>query len=137
PGLRRSVAKASQEGRRAVTRYRTLERLPGTTLVSVRPETGRTHQIRVHFAAAGHPILGDRVYGPEGGPAASGAARQMLHARRLGFPHPSTGEPVSAEAPLPEDFAALLERLRSAKKKAPAEPAREKIRKRGIARRER
>ena len=126
PGLKRGIAKPGQEGRRAVTRYRSQERLPGATLVSVRPETGRTHQIRVHFAAAGHPILGDRVYGGEAGAAAS---RQMLHARRLGFPHPATGEPVAAEAPLPEDFAELLEELRAAKKNAPAGPARSKNRK--------
>src|SRR5262249_18315918 len=114
PGLRRGIARPGQEGRRAVTRYRTIERLPGATLVSVRPETGRTPQIRVHFAAAGHPILGDRVYGEESDAAA--APRQMLHARRLGFPHPATGEPIAAEAPLPEDFAELLEELRGAKK---------------------
>ena len=122
PGLRRSVARPGQEGRRAVTRWETVERLAGATLVSVRPETGRTHQIRVHFSAAQHPILGDRVYGPAvvGKPM---AARQMLHARRLGFSHPRTGEPVSAESPLPEDFAAVLSQLR-AKKNAPAKPAR-------------
>jgi len=124
PGLRRSVARPGQEGRRAVTRYRTIERLPGATLVSVRPETGRTHQIRVHFAAAGHPILGDRVYGTE-----EGAPRQMLHARRLGFPDPSTGAEIVAESPLPEDFAAVLARLRDAKKNAPAQPARSRNRK--------
>lgn len=137
PGLRRSVARPGQAGRRAVTRYRALEHLPGATMVSIRPETGRTHQIRVHFAAAGHPILGDRVYGGEETPAARAVPRQMLHARKLGFPHPSTGTPVSAEAPLPADFAALLEGLRAAKKNAPAKPAREKTRKRGEARRER
>ncbi len=128
PGLKRGVARPGQEGRRAVTRYRALERLPEATLVSVRPETGRTHQIRVHFAAAGHPILGDRVYGGEAGAA---AARQMLHARRLGFPHPATGEPVAAEAPLPEDFAEMLESLRTAKKNAPAKPARSRNQKTG------
>jgi 23S rRNA pseudouridine1911/1915/1917 synthase len=134
PGLKRGIARPGQEGRRAVTRYRALERLPGATLVSVRPETGRTHQIRVHFAAAGHPILGDRVYGGEAGDA---AVRQMLHARRLGFPHPSTGEPVAAEAPLPEDFAELLEDLRETKKNAPARPARSTNRRSGKATRER
>jgi 23S rRNA pseudouridine1911/1915/1917 synthase len=134
PGLKRGVARPGQEGRRAVTRYRALERLPGATLVSVRPETGRTHQIRVHFAAAGHPILGDRVYGEEAGDA---APRQMLHARRLGFPHPSTGETVSGEAPLPEDFAELLDDLRASKKNAPARPARSRIRKSGKTTRER
>jgi 23S rRNA pseudouridine1911/1915/1917 synthase len=135
---RRGVARPGEQGKRAVTRYRAIERPAGATLVSVELETGRTHQIRVHFAAAGHPVLGDRVYGgsresrvesresklPE-------PPRQMLHARRLGFPHPRTGKSVRAEAPLPEDFVAVLEDLRRrsriqgrdsgvrAKKKAP------------------
>jgi 23S rRNA pseudouridine1911/1915/1917 synthase len=113
-GLRRTIARAGQEGRRAVTRYRTLERFPAAALVSVRPETGRTHQIRVHFSAGGHPVLGDRVYGN-----AKLAPRQMLHARRLGFPHPRTGEKVSAESPVPEDFEKILSGLRAAKKKRP------------------
>jgi 23S rRNA pseudouridine1911/1915/1917 synthase len=113
-GLRRSVARAGQEGRRAVTRYRTVERFPAAALVSIRPETGRTHQIRVHFSAAGHPVLGDRVYGN-----AKLAPRQMLHARRLGFPHPRTGQTVSAESAVPEDFEKVLAGLRAAKKKRP------------------
>jgi 23S rRNA pseudouridine1911/1915/1917 synthase len=115
PGLRRSVARAGQQGRRAVTRYRTVERLATAALVSIRPETGRTHQIRVHFSAAGHPVVGDRVYGSPAGSAA--APRQMLHARRLGFPHPQTGEPVAAEAPLPADFEKVLASLRARKKR--------------------
>ena len=118
PGLRRSVAGRGETGRRAVTRYRTLERFPGAALVAIRPETGRTHQIRVHFSAGGHPVLGDRVYGTEGGAAAQ-APRQMLHARALGFPHPRTGEPVSAASPLPDDFERVLAALRAAKKKRP------------------
>jgi 23S rRNA pseudouridine1911/1915/1917 synthase len=117
-GLRRSVARPGETGRRAVTHFRTLERLAEASLVSVRLETGRTHQVRVHFSAAGHPVLGDRVYGPREGDG-SPAARQMLHARRLGFPHPVTGRLVSAEAPLPEDFEALLAALRAGKKKRP------------------
>jgi 23S rRNA pseudouridine1911/1915/1917 synthase len=126
PGLRRSVARPGQEGRRAITRFRTLERFAGGALVSIRPETGRTHQIRVHFSAAGHPILGDRVYGrlvvPGGGEPI--ASRQMLHARRLGFPHPATGRPVAAESPLPEDFEKALATLRKRKKSGPAMPGR-------------
>jgi 23S rRNA pseudouridine1911/1915/1917 synthase len=117
-GLRRTVARAGQEGRRAVTRYRTLERFAAAALVSVRPETGRTHQIRVHLSAAGHPVLGDRVYGN-----AKRAPRQMLHALRLGFPHPRTGEPVAAQSPVPEDFEKALSALR-AKKSGPAKPGR-------------
>ena len=118
PGLRRSVAGPGESGRRAVTRYRSIERLGGATLVSVRPETGRTHQIRVHFSAAGHPILGDRVYGGRK-EAERRAPRQMLHARKIGFPHPRSGEAVSAESPLPEDFSRVLEELRARKKKRP------------------
>lgn len=137
PGIRRGIARPGEEGQRAITRYRSLEKLAGATLVSVRPETGRTHQIRVHFAAAGHPILGDRVYGSETERAADDAPRQMLHARRLGFPHPATGEPVAAEAPIPEDFAEVLEDLRAAKKNAPARPARSRNRKSEKATRER
>ncbi len=116
PGLRRSIARPGQEGRRAVTRYRTVENLGNAALVSIRPETGRTHQIRVHFSAGGHPILGDRVYGRPG-TGAKAAPRQMLHARRLGFPHPKTGENVSAEAPLPDDFEKVLSLLRAKKKR--------------------
>ena len=127
PGLRRRTARAGRAAgergvvvRRAVTRFRTLERFPDAALVAVRPETGRTHQIRVHFAEAGHPILGDRVYGTASG-AAERAPRQMLHARTLGFRHPGTGRAVSAEAPLPEDFERALAALRAAQKKRPGE----------------
>jgi 23S rRNA pseudouridine1911/1915/1917 synthase len=114
---RRGIARGSKPGRRAVTRYRVLEQLAGATLVSVELETGRTHQIRVHFASSRHPVLGDRVYRPRGMPPPPlEAPRQMLHARRLGFVHPRTGEPVLAQAPPPMDFAETLERL---KRKAP------------------
>jgi 23S rRNA pseudouridine1911/1915/1917 synthase len=126
PGLRRSVAKAGEEGKRAVTRFETIERLPRATCVSVRPETGRTHQIRVHFAASGHPILGDRVYGPAlRGAGPEGPARQLLHARRLGFQHPRSGEAVSVESPLPHDFREALAALRhqSPRTRAEAEAA--------------
>ncbi len=119
-GLRRRTARAGQSGRRAVTRFRTLERLPDAALVAVRPETGRTHQIRVHFAEAGHPVLGDRVYGTASG-VADRAPRQMLHARTLGFRHPGTGREVSAEAPLPDDFESALAALRAAQKKRPGD----------------
>jgi 23S rRNA pseudouridine1911/1915/1917 synthase len=118
-GLRRSVARPGERGRRAVTRFKTLELLPGASLVAARLETGRTHQIRVHFSSAGHPVLGDRVYGPREGVGAAGAPRQMLHARTLGFAHPTTGGSVSVESPLPEDFAERLEKLRSRKDERP------------------
>ncbi len=110
--LRRGVARPGQEGRWAVTRYRAIERFDGATLVSVELETGRTHQIRVHFAAAGHPVLGDRVYGGKSRESRDPVPRQMLHARRLGFAHPRTGLPVRAESPLPADFSEALEALR-------------------------
>jgi len=116
---RRGVARAGEPGKRAVTRYRVVERLAGASLVSVELETGRTHQIRIHFASAGHPVLGDRVYrGRNAPPPPALAPRQMLHARRLGFPHPRTGGAVRAESPLPADFLDVLARLR-AKRKAP------------------
>jgi 23S rRNA pseudouridine1911/1915/1917 synthase len=109
---RRGVAGRGESGLRAVTRYRVIERLRGAALVSARLETGRTHQIRVHFSAAGHPVLGDPVYRRLPGPPPIDVPRQMLHARRLGFVHPRTGAPVAAESPVPEDFAAALAQLR-------------------------
>ena len=115
---RRGVARPGEKGLRAVTRFRTLELLPGASLVSVRLETGRTHQIRVHFAADGHPVLGDLVYGAPGARRVVEAPRQMLHARTLGFAHPRTGESVLCKAPLPEDFSGILETLRRRKTKA-------------------
>ena len=122
--LRRGVARRGEPGKRAVTRYRALERLAGATLVSVELETGRTHQVRVHFSEAGHPVLGDRVYGSRQSTADSRQfPRQMLHARRLGFAHPRTGERVRAESPLPSDFLEALERLRR-KQKRPGNPGR-------------
>jgi len=108
--LRRSVARPGETGRPAVTRFQVVERLRGAALVSIRPETGRTHQIRVHFSAAGHPILGDRVYGARGGEP-DAVPRQMLHARRLGFVLPER-ERVAVEAPLPDDFRHELESRR-------------------------
>jgi 23S rRNA pseudouridine1911/1915/1917 synthase len=116
---RRGVARPGEQGKWAVTRYRAMEKLAGATLVSVTLETGRTHQIRVHFAAGGHPLLGDRVYGRSRESRVEGREskrpeipRQMLHARRLGFPHPRTGVLVRAESPLPDDFTRVLEALR-------------------------
>ena len=98
-------------GRRAVTHYRVLERFGRYTFIEARLETGRTHQIRVHMSYMRHPLLGDTLYGPPKNRA--GAGRQMLHAGVLGFVHPLTGEYMEFEAPLPEDFTEVLERLRS------------------------
>ncbi len=105
-------------GKRAVTRVRVLERLGATTYAACTLETGRTHQIRVHLAEAGTPVLGDPVYGrPPKDPTlraiADALGHQALHARLLAFAHPTTGAQVRFEAPLPEDFARALEALRA------------------------
>jgi 23S rRNA pseudouridine1911/1915/1917 synthase len=104
PGRRAVVA----GGEPAATRYRTLAAGPrGAALVEARPETGRTHQIRVHLAALGAPLLGDARYG---GPRMVGdlsVSRVMLHALRLEVPHPATGATAAFEAPIPDDFAAV------------------------------
>lgn len=110
---------ARSGGKHAITHYRVLERLPGATLVEARLETGRTHQIRVHFSEAGHPLLGDPVYGRlprlpllRTATACLGPARQALHARLLGFVHPILGNTLSFTAPLPADFEQALLTLR-------------------------
>jgi 23S rRNA pseudouridine1911/1915/1917 synthase len=139
---RRRVARAGEEAMPALTRWRVLERFPAAALLELRLETGRQHQIRVHLAHAGMPVLGDKVYSERsdakpprgrvrptrraalGGSRHFAAAtpdprrvhapvpRQMLHARVLGLTHPSTGATVRVESPLPPDFRAVLERLR-------------------------
>lgn len=101
-----------QGGREARTAYRVLRRLPGMTVLRLDLETGRTHQIRVHLAHIGHPVIGDRVYGGRrerrrAASEASRADRQMLHAWRLAFRHPRTGAWVEFTAPIPEDFLRL------------------------------
>lgn len=102
-------------GRDARTRVAVLERHRETALLEVRPETGRTHQIRVHLAAAGHPIAGDVVYGRRRALARTLALdRPFLHAARLAFRHPVSGAPVELEEPLPPDLAAALVRARGA-----------------------
>lgn len=95
--------------REAVTHFELAEELPRHTLLRVRLETGRTHQIRVHLAAIGLPVAGDPVYGRAG---ELGLERQFLHAARLAFPHPFTEERVECESPLPADLAAALDRAR-------------------------
>lgn len=97
-------------GRRAVTHWEVLERYPGFTYVRCRLETGRTHQIRVHMAYLGHPILGDTVYGAK--KAVPGLTGQCLHAVGLRFRHPRTGEMVELSCPLPEEFTRCLTKLR-------------------------
>jgi 23S rRNA pseudouridine1911/1915/1917 synthase len=99
--------------RRAVTHFTVRRRLAGYTLLDVRLETGRTHQIRVHFAALGYPVAGDVTYGGrERRPA--GLARQFLHAAHLEFAHPLSGAPLVFDAPLPADLAAFLAGLKDA-----------------------
>ncbi|CAL93635.1 pseudouridylate synthase [Azoarcus olearius] len=100
-------------GRPALTRYAVRQRLHGLTLVECRLQTGRTHQIRVHMAHLGHPLVGDPVYGPRRvtDSRVDGFSRQALHAFRLGLLHPASGEDMVWSAPLPADFAALLEKV--------------------------
>jgi 23S rRNA pseudouridine1911/1915/1917 synthase len=100
-------------GREARTHWRVLEELGEYTLIEARLETGRTHQIRVHFAYKSRPVLGDPLYGPRKPRATFGLERQFLHAYRLGFALPSSGEWAEFEAPLPEDLRAALEKLRT------------------------
>jgi 23S rRNA pseudouridine1911/1915/1917 synthase len=97
--------------REARTHFELLEPLRHEALLRVSLETGRTHQIRVHMQAIGHPVLGDTAYG---GPVRFGLERQFLHAARLAFPHPLTGDAIDVSSPLPSDLAAALELARSA-----------------------
>jgi 23S rRNA pseudouridine1911/1915/1917 synthase len=93
----------------AVTHFEVLELLPAHALLSVRLETGRTHQIRVHLAAIGLPVAGDRTYGTQ----EPGLERQFLHAARLAFPHPVDGRRIEVESPLPDDLVAALAKART------------------------
>jgi 23S rRNA-/tRNA-specific pseudouridylate synthase len=99
------------EGRAAITEYRVLKRFAGFTYVEVRIKTGRTHQIRVHFSSLGHPVVGDRLYGA---PANAGEQLQrcFLHAHRIRFEQPTTGESVTVEAPLPPELESWMLQLR-------------------------
>ncbi len=111
PADRKKMAVNVREGREAVTHWQVLERYGGHTYLSCRLETGRTHQIRVHLASIGHPLLGDVVYGNK--KPVPGLAGQCLHAKKLTFTHPRTGEKVTAECPLPEWFQRVLDKLAS------------------------
>ena len=111
--VERWILPTDQGGYDSVTHYKVIRRFQsGYTLVRLRLETGRTHQIRVHMKSIGHPILGDDVYGPSKCPF-SGLQGQTLHAMTIGFIHPSTGEYVEFEAPLPDYFEKLLQILRN------------------------
>ena len=109
PVDRKKMAVDRKNGREAVTHWIVLARYPGYTHVECRLETGRTHQIRVHLASIGHPLLGDTVYGAK--KPVPGLAGQCLHARRLRFVHPATGEPVELECPLPAWFQDVLRKI--------------------------
>lgn len=109
PVERKKMAAGVKNGKRAVTHYRVLQRFWNHTYIECQLETGRTHQIRVHMASIGHPLLGDTVYGPAKNPLH--LQGQTLHAQVLGLIHPSTGEYLEVEAPLPEYFEKLLKSL--------------------------
>lgn len=109
PTDRKKMAVNFLQGREAVTHWTVLERFPGYTHIQCRLETGRTHQIRVHMAHTGHPLLGDVVYGSK--KPWPGLAGQCLHARRLSFVHPRTGERLTLECPLPPWFQEVLTKL--------------------------
>jgi 23S rRNA pseudouridine1911/1915/1917 synthase len=127
PSSREKMAVVDDKrGRAAVTHWGVEERLGPVSLIACRLETGRTHQIRVHLAHIGHPLLGDSVYGagfktkasrlsPDARAALEALGRQALHAAILGFDHPITGEPLAFESPLPEDLDNLVKALRQGK----------------------
>ena len=111
------VVRVSREGKASVTDFTLLKRLGDTALVEATLGTGRTHQIRVHAQFGGFPLLGDDKYGSDGGDqklAGLGRRRLCLHARSLAFRHPDNGERIRVEAPLDEDFEAILDALRAA-----------------------
>ena len=100
-----------KDGKEAVTHFKVLKRYPSYTLLEVKIDTGRTHQIRVHMAEIGHPVVGDMVY--SSGKNEFGVEGQMLHAKSLDFKHPITGEQMHLEAPLPKYFEDVLDKLSS------------------------
>ncbi|MEA4824286.1 MAG: RluA family pseudouridine synthase [Clostridiaceae bacterium] len=110
PTDRKKMAVNEKNGKPAVTHYRVLETFPGYAYIECRLETGRTHQIRVHMAHIGHPIVGDPVYNPGG--ESFGLAGQCLHAKTLCFQHPKTGKMLKITSELPEEFQNLLTKLR-------------------------
>ena len=116
PVERKKMSVHGREGRAAVSRYHMVAEVGGVSLVRLFPETGRTHQLRVHLAALGHPIVGDVLYGTPGRFRALPLAlrafpRQALHAREIGFHHPVTQRPVAVCAPYPEDLQQLFSTL--------------------------
>jgi 23S rRNA pseudouridine1911/1915/1917 synthase len=122
PSQRKRMSTRTKRGRSAITRWRKVEELDSCTLLEIFPQTGRTHQIRVHLSSIGHPILGDPLYGRKGRPGAihnpvlkecvKKLNRQALHAQRLEFTHPRTGKRVQFVSPIPQDMKEVLEWLR-------------------------
>ncbi len=130
PSERTKMSGRARHGKHAVTHWQALHRYPGLTLLRLRLETGRTHQIRVHLSEAGHPLVGDEVYGGGGRLAAirdphlrtliRELDRQALHAKVLGFIHPATGEYLEFDTELPEDMARIIEYLEKAGTASPS-----------------
>jgi 23S rRNA pseudouridine1911/1915/1917 synthase len=126
PSQRKRMSTRTRKGRIAITRWKRIEGLNGFTLLEIFPQTGRTHQIRVHLSSMGHPLLGDPLYGRKGRPGSiqdpvlkecvKRMNRQALHALRLTFSHPRTGEKVQFESPIPQDIREVLEWLRKQRK---------------------
>ena len=110
-GIRGSTRHANQ-GKRAITHVAPVEKLRGATLCEVKLETGKTHQIRIHLAERGHPLVGEEVYIRDFSGSQIPSDRLMLHAATLGFAHPISGEPVRLSAALPEDFLRIADRLK-------------------------
>ncbi|MFB3885486.1 MAG: RluA family pseudouridine synthase [Thermodesulfobacteriota bacterium] len=123
PTQRKRMSTRTKTGRPAITHWRVIERLDGFALLEISPQTGRTHQIRVHLSSMGHPLLGDPVYGRKSKPGSirdpvlkecvQKLDRQALHAHRLEFAHPRTGERVQFVSPIPQDMKEVLEWLRA------------------------
>lgn len=121
---RKKISTKARRKREAVTKYKVLKRLPLMSLVELKLETGRTHQIRVHLAEVKHPVVGDQVYGKRAAPPLlpkeaadllKKIKRQMLHAATLGFTHPATGRWMEFSAPLPPDMKSLIDTLERTK----------------------
>lgn len=106
PTLRKKMALVAKGGRYSITRFKVIQRLEGFTYLEAYPKTGRTHQIRVHFASIGHPIVGDELYGKK---AKRLAPRPLLHAYKILIEHPVKKAPLQVEAPIPQDFEEFID----------------------------